>query len=152
MSYTIVTLPAMKIVGMANKTTNDHEQSAHDLPKLWSNYFTQEIETTIPHKKEPLQRICLYTDYKPQGYTVIIGACVTVLEDVPATLEERELPAGKYAVFTVNGPLETAVAKAWHHIRAIADLPRAFTNDFELYEYNDNGDNLRSAKIFVSLI
>jgi len=142
MSYTIETLPAMKIIGMANKTTNNHEQSAHDLPKFWNNYLAEDIETSIHHKKEPLQRICLYTDYNPQGYTVIIGACVTALEDVAASLEARELPAGKYAVFTVNGPLETAVQKAWQHVWSIADLPRAFTNDFELYEYEDNANKI----------
>ncbi len=152
MSYTIVTLPAIKVVGMANKTTNNNHQSAVDIPQFWNTYFTEKIETSIHHKKEPLQRICMYTDYDPQGYTVIIGACVSALEDVPESCVAREIPAGKYAVFAINGPLEIAVLKAWQHVWSIADLPRAFTHDFELYEYKDNGDNLLSAKIYVSLV
>ena len=86
MSYNIVTAPAMKIIGMANKTTNDNQQSAHDLPQFWHTYLTENIEDNIPHKKEPLQKIGLYTDYNPQGYTAIIGACVKTLDDVPASL------------------------------------------------------------------
>lgn len=150
MSYNIVTSSAMKIIGMANKTTNDNQQSSRDLPQFWNSYFAKNIEDTIPHKKEPLQRICMYTDYNPKGYTVIIGACVKTLDDVPASLVSREIPAGKYAVFTVNGPVETSVLKTWQHIWSIADLPRAYTNDFELYDYD--GDNLRSVKIYVSIV
>ena len=130
----------MKIIGVANKTTNDHQQSALDIPKFWNTYFTKNIEMSIPHKKEPLQRICLYTDYDPQGYTVIIGACVTEIVDIPASCVAREIPAAKYAVFTITGPLETSVLKEWKHVWSIADLPRAFTHDFELYEYSGSGE------------
>jgi predicted transcriptional regulator YdeE len=140
----------MKIIGMANKTTNDNEKSAADMPQFWNSYLAKNVEKSIPHKQEPLKRICLYTDYSPEGYSVIIGACVAELDKIPEALVGREVPAGKYAVFTITGPLETAVLKAWKHVWSIADLPRAYTHDFELYEYD--GDTQRDAKIYISLI
>lgn len=150
MSYTLVTLPEIQLIGIAHKTTNNNHKSAIDMPLFWKNYFDKHIEDTIPHKKKPLQRICVYTHYNPQGYSVIIGACVNDLKDVPENLTGLELPASKYAVFTIKGPVETEIPKAWQHIWAIADLPRAYTHDFELYEYD--GDTLRDAKIYVSVI
>jgi len=150
MSYEVVTIPTLKIIGIEHKTTNNNNQSVTDMPQFWDNYFTKNIEISIPHKQEPLNRVCVYTDYNPEGYTVIIGACVTSLETVPVHLVGREFPSSKYAVFTINGPLETNVLKTWQHIWSIADLPRAYTHDFELYEYI--GDNLQFAKVFVSIV
>ncbi len=150
MAYTLVRLPAVQVIGMAFKTKDHNQQSVRDIPNFWKAYFSKNVEASIPHKVEPLKRICVYTSYNPEGYTVIIGACVTKLENVPPALIGRELPPGEYALFGMNGPVEEAAAKAWHHIQSIADLPRAYTHDFELYEY-EKADVLREAKIFISV-
>lgn len=151
MSYTTLSLPAFKVIGIAHTTTNRNKQSYTDIPKFWNSYISNSIEDQIPNKIQPLHRIGLYTNYKLDKYTVIIGACVSSLSKVPKELTAQEIPAGKYAVFTVNGPLETAVAKTWEHIMSLSNLPRAYTNDFEIYEYND-ANNLQATRILISLI
>ncbi len=43
------------------------------------------------------------------------------------------IPSAKYAVFTAQGPFDTAIGATWQEIWN-SDIQRAFTNDFELYD------------------
>jgi len=46
----------------------------------------------------------------------------------------KEIPAGKYAVFTPKDPMTINWQKFWQEIWSTEGIERTFTNDFERYD------------------
>ena len=50
------------VIGISVRTTNENGQSGKDIPALWSQFMSEEIQSKIPNKvSEDL--FCIYTDY-----------------------------------------------------------------------------------------
>ena len=68
------------------------------------------------------------------GYTVTAGCEVSASENDKLTT--KVIPAGRYAKFSLHGPMEAVVAQAWEEIWQ-TPLDRSFTGDFEEYLNSD---------------
>lgn len=129
--YEIVTLPARRVTGIAVRTSNAAPDCAQKIGDLWQRYLRGGVREALG---APARGVCygLYTQYArdEMSYLAVVGCesdicpvdCVTV-----------EIPAGRYAKFTMTGQvMGAAVGDLWHQIWGI-QLPRAYTVDWEEY-------------------
>lgn len=129
MQSTIRTRPAFTIVGVARRVSNDHPEQIGALHReFWAKGGIAQITNRTSD-----DIYAMYTDYDgdhTKPYTMIIGC------EAPAAVGEgltaKHVPAAKYAVFDARGPQPATIIATWQHIWG-ADLPRAFTSDFDHY-------------------
>jgi predicted transcriptional regulator YdeE len=143
-----------KIIGIATRTTNQNNQSAEDLGKLWSQFYAENIFEKIPDKVSS-DIITIYTDYVSnytEAYTAIIGVLVSTLDSVPEGLTGREFEAENFQKFTARGAMPNAVVNTWINIwQQDKELNRKYTYDLEVYgEKSQNGENAE-VDIFIAI-
>jgi len=133
---------AFTVVGVAVRTSNAKEATPDGIiGKQWARLMQENLLAAIPNKADR-NIVAVYTDYasdKDGEYTYVLGARVTKAENIPAGMVAKEVPAGRYAVFTSDrGPVQQAVVATWNRIWATPkDAPggdRAYKTDFELYD------------------
>ncbi len=86
--------------------------------------------------------MAVYTEYasdKDGEYTYVLGARVTNAEIVPAGMVAKNVPAGRYAVFTSEkGPVQKVVVEMWQRVWATPKSAlggdRRYKADFEVYD------------------
>ena len=142
-----------KIIGIATRTTNQNNQSAEDLGKLWSQFYAENILEKIPNKVSS-DIITIYTDYVSnytEAYTTIIGVPVSTLDSVPEGLTGREFEAENFQKFTAKGEMPNAVVNTWMDIwQQDNELNRKYSYDLEVYgEKSQNGENAE-VEIFIA--
>lgn len=141
------------VIGISVRTTNENGQSGKDIPALWSQFMTEEIQSKIPNKvSEDL--FCIYTDYEKdhtKPYTTILGCKVENLDVVPENMIGKTIDSANYEELIAKGNLsEGIVFNKWLEIWN-SDLDRSFTADFEVYgEKTQNPENAEVA-IYIAL-
>lgn len=129
-------VPAKQILGIALRTTNENNQSALDIPRLWQEFHAQNMIHQIPAKINTTIYV-IYTDYERDHtapYTTLIGCEVQNLAVIPPGLVGHRIPAGTYTQLTVEGNLmDNLVIDAWVRIWNSPNLERTYTSDFEVY-------------------
>jgi predicted transcriptional regulator YdeE len=130
------------VVGIAVRTSNA-EQMTPERPigKQWERLFKEGVLAAIPNKADG-NIVVLYTEYasdKDGEYTYVLGARVTKVESVPAGMVAKNVPAGRYAVFTSErGPVQNVVVEMWRRVWATPKSAlggdRTYKTDFEVYD------------------
>jgi predicted transcriptional regulator YdeE len=141
------------VIGLAIRTTNENEQAAKDIPKLWQKFQSENLLAKIPNKTDNTI-YCLYTDYEEdytKPYTTILGCRVNDLTTIPEGLMGKSIAGGLYTTFTVRGKLSDGIViREWTKIWN-SNLQRAYTCDFEVYgEKAQNPDNAE-IDIFIAV-
>ncbi|WP_032122362.1 GyrI-like domain-containing protein [Clostridium amazonitimonense] len=153
MNYEIVNVDKKLVSGLGTLTTNENNKAMKDIGEIWQKL----IEENVFHKISGAidkKGIALYTDYEgdyTKPYYFLAGCEV---EDVKSNIEKgfdfREIPEGKYAKFTVQGDVKSAVIEVWENIWKL-NLDRKYSCDFEVY-HNDSEDmNNQIIDIYISL-
>lgn len=152
----IVEVPALRVVGVSIRTTNQAEADAEPgqgpIAQLWQRFASLDLGRRIPNPHVSGEVVAIYHDYASDEtgeYTLTIGLRVTSLHQVPKDLKGLEVPFQRYARFPVEGPPGTAIADAWQEIQT-ADLDRAFTHDLEIYQ-PDSTPEVVKAELLVAL-
>ena len=130
MNYEIVELKEKTIVGFAARTSNEDPQMGAIIGGLWKQLYTPENTEKIQNRVNAYA-IGLYSDYDKEGYQVTAGFEVSDAESGNG-LAVKNIPAGRYAKFSVHGDMIEAVANSWKEIWE-TPLDRTFTGDFEEY-------------------
>ena len=150
-NYTLTEKQAITIVGIKCRTSNDPEAGPLDIPKLWGQFFSENIIAQIPHKSSN-EVIALYCDYEgdyTKPYTVVIGCPVASVDSLPAHLVAKTIPAGTYALFQAVGEHPKTLIETWNRIWQ-TPLKRSYTGDFEVY-----GDKFskspQEVEVFIAL-
>lgn len=147
----IQSLPAFHVIGIAVRTTNQDEQSRHDMAALWHRFMEDNVAGKIPNATDSTV-YCLYTDYEKDfmaPYTAIIGCRVISLQEIPEGFTGTTIAAGRYAKRTVRGDLlQGLLLKEWKKIWS-EDWPRAYTSDFEVY--SEKAQNPHDAEVDIFL-
>lgn len=158
MGYEIVLLPAMIVMGPELRTTWMNQECYSAIPNFWQQQRTENNIQKIPHKTYSDVIVGLYTNYSSDFsltsgyYSLIIGGPVSSVDAIPQGMVVKEIPAGKYAVFTAKGPFHPAIAKVWiEEIWQNKELERTFTNDFEWYDSNSTDDENSVVKIYIAI-
>lgn len=133
-SFKLVKKPSLLIVGISCRTANSPDAAPHDIPKLWTRFYEENIASKIPHKvsDEILGLYCEYEGDYTKPYTLVIGCQVHSLENIPEDLTIQILPSASYAVFKAVGQHPQAVVKTWEQIWK-SDLKRTYSGDYEVY-------------------
>lgn len=145
MNFEIVTLAEKTIVGVSARTSNNDPKMGEIIGGLWQTFYRSGISNSIRNRINEYA-IGLYSDYEGDSYQVTVGHEVS--EAANADNEINKIPAGNYAVFSVEGDMVKAVADAWQEIWNM-DLERSYTGDFEEYLNNDM-ENAR-VRIYIAL-
>lgn len=147
-------LSAISIIGIAVRTTNQEEQSALDIPQLWEDFYSQQLQNKIPHAQTDTI-YAIYTHYESDftaPYTTIIGCPVNSLEDVPKGMVAHSIPEGTYIQRLVRGNLqENIVLQEWMDIWSSPDLDRAYTSDFEVYGPKAQDPTQAEVEIYIAI-
>lgn len=126
---------AFALIGITVRTCNADGTAAVDIPALWEKFRSENLMSKI-NNLISTDVYSVYTDYEGdynKPYTTLIGYRVTNLEEIPAGLTGITIPQGVYLKRVVNGNLlKGAVYEAWLEIWN-ADIPRAYTADYEVY-------------------
>ncbi|HXE34053.1 MAG TPA: GyrI-like domain-containing protein [Verrucomicrobiae bacterium] len=130
------------MVGIAVRTSNA-EQMTPERPigKQWERLFKESVLAAIPNKADA-NIVALYTEYasdKDGEYTYVLGARVTKVESVPAGMVAKNVPAGRYALFTSErGAVQKVVVDMWQKVWATPKSAlggdRTYKSDYEVYD------------------
>jgi predicted transcriptional regulator YdeE len=142
MNPKVVERGAFTVVGIAARTSNAREMTADGIiGKLWARLVHEGLLARIPSKVDE-NIVAVYTDYASDHngeYTFVLGARVKSDEAVPAGMVAKNIPAGKFAVFTSErGPAAKVVPQTWIKInslpRSAAGGDRVYRADYEIYD------------------
>lgn len=141
------------VIGISVRTTNENGQSGKDIPALWSQFMTEEIQSKIPNKvSEDL--FCIYTDYEKdhtKPYTTILGCKVESLDVIPENMIGKTIESANYKELIAKGNLsEGIVFNKWLEIWN-SDLDRSFTADFEVYGEKTQNPEKAEVAIYIAL-
>ena len=130
------------MVGIAVRTSNA-EQMTPERPigKQWERLFKEGVLAAIPNKSDG-NIVAVYSEYasdKDGEYTYLLGARVIKAENVPAGMTVKNVPAGRYALFTSEkGPVQKVVVEMWQRVWAVPKNAlggdRTYKADFEVYD------------------
>ncbi len=130
---------AFMVIGSAIRTTNAEAIERGTIQKLWYRFFAEQLLAKIPHKVDN-DVLALYYDYesdKNGAYTLLIGARVSSLDDIPEGMVGLEVPQEQRVVLrSAVGPVSSVVFDLWKKIWSLEDakmLTRSYTIDYELY-------------------
>lgn len=139
--FTVKAQAGFNVIGITTRTTNKVEMQGNGLiGKLWQRFFMEQVLAKIPNKIDQAV-VGVYYDFesdKNGEYTLLVGARVASLDDIPEGLVGLEVPAGKMAVFTTEkGPLTEVTVGTWMRIWDLEDqgkLDRTYIADYEIYD------------------
>lgn len=141
------------VIGIAVRTTNENGQSVQDIPALWNRFMTEGIIDQIPNKINNTL-YCIYTEYEKdhtKPYTTILGCKVSNLDQIPSGLVGKTIEEQTYIKRIAKGNLmQGIVYEEWTKIWN-ADLNRAFTADFEVYDERTQNSEKAEVDIFISV-
>lgn len=133
MNYEIVNLKQKVVVGVTAITSNSDPKMGEIIGGLWQRLYQGGINAEIKNKINQYA-IGLYSDYLDDKYCVTVGYEVSSCENDELTM--KVIPEGKYAKFSLHGPMQKVVSEAWSEIWKL-DLDRSYTGDFEEYLNSD---------------
>ena len=135
---------AMKVIGFEVRTSNllEVDPATAEISPLWKRFVEERLEERIPNRTHPGNLFAVYTNYESDHtgmYSLIVSAEVSSLDRVPEGMMGLTIPAGKYLVFTVGGPIPDAVIQTWQNVwnyfSQSSEYRRAYTADFESYRW-----------------
>lgn len=143
------------VVGIAVRTSNAKEMTSEGvIGKQWARLMSEGLLEKIPNKADKTI-VAVYTDYASDHngeYTFVLGARVSSDAAVPAGMVAKEIPAGRYAVFTTDkGPAAKVVPEAWMRINSLPNSAvggdRTYGADFEIYD--ERASDPRSVQVDI---
>lgn len=159
MNLQVLEQEGFTVVGIAARTSNAKEMTAEGvIGKQWGQLMQAGLLAKIPNKADQ-NIVAVYTDYasdKDGDYTYLLGARVTSDSDVPAGMVAKQIPAGRYAVFTTDkGPGPKVLPEAWMRINALPKTAtggdRLYRADFEVYDQRATDPQNLQADVYVGI-
>lgn len=132
--YEVVELPAITVAGFSLRTSNTSPSMQADIGAMWGRFFSPGAYDAILGKKDG-KYVGMYTNYESdhKGAYDFVACCAVSDVKQGTGIETKIIPAGKYAKFTLRGPMMETVGGFWQALWNM-DLPRAYTCDFEEYQ------------------
>jgi predicted transcriptional regulator YdeE len=155
----IVQQPGFRIVGIAARTSNAKEMTAEGvIGKQWTRLMQEGLLSKIPGRLDK-KMVAVYTDYasdKNGEYTYVLGAAVTPDAAAPEGMVVKDIPAGRYAVFTSEkGPGAKVVPELWMKINSLPKTAvggdRVYRADFEIYDERAANPQNEQVDVYVGI-
>lgn len=146
-------LDTFYIVGISTRTSNAPGKAEKDIPQLWARFNNENCLSQISNKASN-NVYAVYTDYEgdyTKPYTLIIGYCVTDLNNIPEGLTSIKIEKAEYEKFTAKGKeMSSAVIGEWIKIWN-SNLDRTYVADFEVYSEDCMKNPEISVDIFIGV-
>jgi len=143
-----------KIIGISVQTSNQNNQAATDLGRLWQRFYAEEIFNKIPNK-ESEDVYAIYTDYESDytgKYSTIIGQNVHSLDNIPAGLTGIVINNKNLKKYVAKGEMPNAVLNTWLEIwKDDANLNRSYIADFEVYGAKSQNGEESEVEIYIGV-
>ncbi len=120
MKYRIVEREEFKVVGVKKDVpcSNESLPQANIIPQFWAessqNGTIQKLASLINGEIKGLLGVT--TDYDNSNQQIEYWIGVETSSQTPSPYSETVIPAAKWVVFEVNGPVQTEMPKAWKQI------------------------------------
>lgn len=150
--FMIIQKQSMIVVGIECRTSNAPNAGPNDIPKHWARFQQENIIDQIPNKVSN-EVIALYCDYDgdyTQPYSFVLGCCTNILDDIPAGMVAKLVPAGSYAVFSSTGEYPKSLINTWGKIWQ-TNLKRTYTGDYEIYKKEFNPANSKGLDVLIAV-
>ncbi len=147
------------VMGISVRTSNAEQMTpAAPIGKQWERLFKEGVLAAIPNRADG-NIVAVYSDYasdKDGEYNYLLGARVTKVESVPTGMTVKNVPAGRYAVFTSErGPVQKVVVEMWQRVWATPKSAlggdRAYKADYELYDQRAQNPGDSVVDLYVSV-
>lgn len=151
-AYSVIKKPEIIVIGIECRTSNAPDAGVYDIPRLWQQFFSENIKTQIPNKISD-EIIALYCDYESdhtQNYSLVIGCAVSTIEELPEGMIAKTIPVGSYAVFSAVGEYPDCLIETWQSIWQ-TDLKRTYTSDYEFYGDKFLTAELKEVDVFIAI-
>lgn len=146
-------ITSFNVIGISVRTTNENGQATKDIPLLWQQLITQNISSKLTAFDESAI-VCIYTAYEKDftaPYTTILGYRVDNLNEIPEGLVGITIHKGNYTKFTAKGKAnEPFVYNEWLKIWQ-SGIDRAYTADFEIYDFKSQDPDHAEVNIFIAV-
>ena len=134
----IVEKDAFKIVGLRKMFT---AETMHEIPELWNQFFPHVKDITGTEEMPVCYGACYHDPSNPEQpgdeFEQIAAVDAVDGREIPEGLTVRDVEAGKYAVFTHKGKLET-LKETYGYIYGVwakrDDVQLKAGHMFELYD------------------
>ncbi|WP_256681887.1 GyrI-like domain-containing protein, partial [Mammaliicoccus fleurettii] len=137
MNYKIVEHDSFKVAGVKREFSLVNEQNQRDIPKMWDDVHRDGTDNLLFKLNngliEGVVGVCIDKSSKAIDYW--IGT--TYEGESPEKLSILEIPASKWAVFEVRGPMPDAMPRVWKQILSewfpSSSYKHAGTPELEVY-------------------
>lgn len=141
MNYKIVEHDAFKVAGVKREFSLVNEQNQVGIPKMWDDVHADGTNDLLFRLNNGLIKgvlgVCVDKSSKAIDYWI----ATTYEGDTPDKLSFLEIPASKWAVFEVRGPMPDAMPKVWKQIFSewfpSSSYEHAGTPELEVYSDED---------------
>ncbi|WP_019216622.1 GyrI-like domain-containing protein [Legionella tunisiensis] len=130
------------ISGLCIRTKNDNEfdpQSAK-LPKLWEQFYNQDIVKKFQREQSDLPIFGVYSNYDSDftGFYTVTAGIEMKGKQRPPEFNSISIETGNYLIFENRGSMPQAIIKIWQEIwqyfSSTRPLRRTYITDFEIYK------------------
>ena len=139
----------LHVVGFAARTSNTAESdpATAQIGGLWGRVFSGALDA-VPHRIEARTIASVYHEYESDHtgpYTIVVGAVVDRIDDVPDGMTALTVPAARCARHEVRGEMPAALIQQW---MAIWDayptdtVARSYDVDVELHAPDGSGADI----------
>ncbi len=142
---------AFNVIGISVRTNNN--VGGKDIGNLWAKFMSEDIFEKIPNKSS-YDVYGIYTDYESDytgDYTAIVGCHVSTLDEIPAGMVGKIIPASNYEIFAAKGKMPECVYGKWTEIWENKELERTYSTDFEVYGTKSHNPMEAEIDIFISV-
>lgn len=160
MQKNIIRAPALKLLGLSAKTSNQKEMDPKTavIGKTFERFFSEKIGENLPSCCSD-SLFAVYTEYESDfngSYTYFLGVEVSDFDSVPKMLSTLLIPAQTYTQFTTEpGAFPNVVIKAWENIwkmdKASLGGERAYLADLEIYDARSHNPQQAIIDILIGL-
>jgi len=142
------------LIGLAleSKTTNENRQSESDCGRLWQRFENGNYFDKIREKITD-EIFAVYYNYEgdyTKPFSYFIGCSVPKDAEIPENMDTIKISVGSYLKFTAAGKMPDCVANKWKEIWN-ANLPRAYREDFEIYDKRSKDWQNAEVDIYISI-
>ena len=141
------------VIGISLRADNTDPAVGEKIGEHWQRFFSDGTPGRIPGRADEAF-IAVYTDYEgdeTKPYSLVVGCRVAAGGTVPDGMVGVHVPAQTYAMTTARGAMPGAVVEAWQAIWN-ADLQRAFTADFEVYDHRAADPSNAEVDIYTAVV
>ena len=142
---------AFNIIGISVRTNNN--DGGQNIRNLWAKFMDEGIFEKIPNKNS-YDIYGIYTDYESDhtgDYTAIVGCHVSTLNEIPAGMVGKTIPASNYEIFIAKGKMPECIYEKWMDIWENKELERTYLIDFEVYGAKFQNPIEAEVDIFISV-